>query len=58
MTSYEVIADYVGAAKAYEVVADLNRAGYIIVDKGAIGRAQREAVAAHCEDLMSVRKAA
>jgi hypothetical protein len=35
---------------AAQVVAGLNTAGYIIVEKGSIGRAQREAVAAYRED--------
>lgn len=35
---------------AYALIAALNAAGYLIVEKGSIGRAQREAVAQLSED--------
>ena len=42
---------YVGApALAVQCVAALRAAGYLIVREGAIGAAQREAVAAYRED--------
>lgn len=37
-------------AAARNTISDLNAAGYIIVSKGAIGAAQREAVAQYKED--------
>lgn len=37
-------------ASAYAIVAALNAAGYLIVEKGSIGRAQLEAVAQYREE--------
>lgn len=50
MTPLTALATEYGAMKADEIVSVLRAAGYIIVDKGAIGRAQREAVAQVRED--------
>ena len=50
MTPRNTLAEHYGIMQADEIVEQLRAAGYIIVRKGAIGQAQREAVAAWRED--------
>jgi hypothetical protein len=50
MSPTEVMASRVGWLEAAALVQDLLREGWLIVDRGAIGRAQREAVAQERED--------
>ena len=45
MSPQNVLAERVGAMDAAALINDLKAAGYIIVGKDAIARAQREAVA-------------
>lgn len=50
---------YIGApALAVQCVAALRAAGWIIVREGALGAAQREAVAAYREDNDNMRRVA
>jgi len=46
----DVIATHVGRITASMIIDSLHDAGYIIVERGAIGRAQREAVRQYQED--------
>lgn len=48
----EILAQDVGIMRADELISQLRAAGYIIVRKGAIGQAQREAVAQWREDAL------
>lgn len=50
MSPKDVIAGRIGQARAAALIEDLLEAGFVIVDRGAIGRAQREAVAQFKED--------
>lgn len=50
MSPQNVLAERVGVLDACALIIDLRRAGYIIVGKDAIARAQREAVAQFKED--------
>lgn len=50
MTPRTALAEVYGAIQADDILAALKRAGLVIVDKGAIGRAQREAVRQWEED--------
>lgn len=47
---FETLADVYGKGWAENITRVLDDAGYIIVPKGAIGAAQREAVAQYKED--------
>lgn len=50
MSPVNVLAERVGFLDAAALLIDLQRAGWIIVDKDAISRAQAEAVAQYKED--------
>jgi len=50
MSPQNVMAERVGVLEAAALMIDLQRAGFLIVGKDAIAKAQREAVAQYRED--------
>lgn len=54
MNHFDILAATIGVPLAKDALRELRAAGYIIVRRGAIGQAQREAVAAYREDNASI----